>query len=66
MVRRRVEKRVSDDPDFYIASLSNLVIVYKGLCQPVDLPLFYPDLADYPDAVGDLSFSSAFFHQHPA
>ncbi len=46
MVRRRVEKRVNDDPDFYIASLSNLVIVYKGLCQPVDLPLFYPDLAD--------------------
>ncbi len=46
MVRRRVEKRVSDDPDFYIASLSNLVIVYKGLCQPVDLPLFFPDLAD--------------------
>ncbi|TKB26817.1 glutamate synthase large subunit [Desulfopila sp. IMCC35006] len=46
MVRRRVEKRVTDDPDFYIASLSNLVIIYKGLCQPVDLPLFYPDLAD--------------------
>ncbi len=46
MVRRRVEKRVTDDPDFYIASLSNLVIVYKGLCQPVDLPLFFPDLAD--------------------
>ena len=46
MVRRRVEKRVTDDPDFYIASLSNLVIVYKGLCQPVDLPKFFPDLAD--------------------
>ncbi len=46
MVRRRVEKRVTDDPDFYIASLSNLVIIYKGLCQPVDLPHFYPDLAD--------------------
>lgn len=47
LVRRRVEKRISDDPDFYIASLSNLVIVYKGLCLPVDLPSFYPDLADY-------------------
>ena len=46
MVRRRVEKRVTDDADFYIASLSNLVIVYKGLCRPVDLSLFYPDLAD--------------------
>ncbi len=47
LVRRRVEKRITDDPDFYIASLSNLVIVYKGLCLPVDLPTFYPDLADY-------------------
>ncbi len=47
IVRRRVEKRINDDPDFYIASLSNLVIVYKGLCLPVDLPSFYPDLADY-------------------
>lgn len=47
MVRRRIEKRVTDDPDFYIASLSNLVIVYKGLCRPVDLPHFYTDLADY-------------------
>ncbi len=46
MVRRRVEKRVIDDADFYIASLSNLVIVYKGLCRPVDLSLFYPDLSD--------------------
>ncbi len=46
MVRRRVEKRLTGDDDFYIASLSNLVIVYKGLCRPVDLPLFYPDLAD--------------------
>jgi glutamate synthase (NADPH/NADH) large chain len=47
MVKRRVEKRLVDDPEFYMASLSNLVIVYKGLCQPVDLPLFYPDLADF-------------------
>ncbi|MFH0781686.1 MAG: glutamate synthase large subunit [Pseudomonadota bacterium] len=47
MVKRRVEKRVMDDPDFYISSLSGLVIVYKGLCRPVDLPKFYPDLADF-------------------
>jgi glutamate synthase (NADPH/NADH) large chain len=46
MVKRRVEKRIEDDPDFYIASLSNLVIVYKGLCQPIDLPKFFLDLAD--------------------
>lgn len=47
MVKRRIEKRLSDDPDFYLASLSNLVIVYKGLCRPVDLAKFYPDLADF-------------------
>ncbi|MDK9708843.1 MAG: glutamate synthase large subunit [Desulforhopalus sp.] len=47
MVKRRVEKRVVGDPDFYIASLSGLVIVYKGLCRPVDLPKFFPDLADF-------------------
>jgi len=58
MVKRRVEKRISDDPDFYIASLSNLVIVYKGLCRPVDLPLFYPDLADF-----RLQSAICLFHQ---
>lgn len=46
MVRRRIEKRITDDPEFYIASLSNLVIIYKGLCRPADLPMFFPDLAD--------------------
>jgi glutamate synthase (NADPH/NADH) large chain len=58
MVKRRVEKRVTDDQDFYIASLSGLVIVYKGLCQPVDLPKFYPDLADY-----RLQSAICLFHQ---
>mgnify|MGYP001545137073 CR=1 FL=1 len=47
MVRRRIEKRIDDDPDFYIPSLSNLVLVYKGLCRPGDLPLFYRDLGDF-------------------
>ncbi len=46
MARRRIEKKITDDPDFYIASLSNLVVVYKGLCRPEDLPRFYTDLAD--------------------
>jgi glutamate synthase (NADPH/NADH) large chain len=46
MVRRRIEKRITDDPEFYVASLSNLVIIYKGLCRPADLPMFFPDLAD--------------------
>jgi len=46
VIKRKIEKRIAEDGEFYIASLSNLVIIYKGLCRPVDLPLFYPDLAD--------------------
>ena len=45
MARRRIEKRISD-ADFYICSLSNLVTIYKGLCMAIDLPRFFPDLAD--------------------
>jgi len=58
MVRRRIEKRIVDDPDFYIPSFSNLVVVYKGLCRPGDLPQFYRDL-------GDLRMQAAvcLFHQ---
>ena len=32
------------DADFYIASLSGQVIVYKGLMMPEDLGRYYPDL----------------------
>jgi glutamate synthase (NADPH/NADH) large chain len=46
MARRRVEKRMLDDSEFYIACLSALVTVYKGLVMPNDLPKFYLDLAD--------------------
>ncbi|MGR5251218.1 glutamate synthase large subunit [Vibrio astriarenae] len=46
IARRRIEKQITDDPDFYICSLSTQVIVYKGLCMPADLPRFYLDLAD--------------------
>jgi glutamate synthase (NADPH/NADH) large chain len=45
LVRRRIEKRINDDY-FYVVSLSNLVMTYKGLCMPADLPRFYLDLAD--------------------
>lgn len=58
MVKRRIEKRIVDDPDFYIVSLSNLVIIYKGLCRPVDLQQFFPDLADI-----RLQSSICLFHQ---
>jgi glutamate synthase (NADPH/NADH) large chain len=43
---RRIEKRLQDDKEFYVCSLSNLVNIYKGLCMPADLPRFYLDLAD--------------------
>ncbi|MGR5456429.1 glutamate synthase precursor, partial [Vibrio alfacsensis] len=46
IAKRRIEKRIIDDEDFYICSLSTQVIVYKGLCMPADLPRFYLDLAD--------------------
>ncbi|MGA7280092.1 MAG: glutamate synthase large subunit [Desulfocapsaceae bacterium] len=46
MVRRKIEKRLTEDPDFYIPCLSNLVTIYKGLCRPGDLPQFYRDLGD--------------------
>ncbi len=46
LARRRAEKRLTDDDAFYVASLSNLSVVYKGLMMPADLPNFYEDLAD--------------------
>jgi glutamate synthase (NADPH/NADH) large chain len=58
MVRRRVEKQLTEDPDFYVVSLSNLVVVYKGLCRPADLPKFYLDLADL-----RMQSSICLFHQ---
>lgn len=46
VARRRIEKRIANDKDFYVCSFSNLVTIYKGLCMPADLPRFYLDLAD--------------------
>ncbi|CAH9051455.1 Glutamate synthase [NADPH] large chain [Pseudoalteromonas holothuriae] len=46
IARRRIEKRLVHDKQFYISSLSGLVTVYKGLMMPADLPNFYLDLAD--------------------
>ncbi|MEF1212571.1 glutamate synthase central domain-containing protein, partial [Vibrio alginolyticus] len=50
IARRRIEKQITEDPDFYICSLSTQVLVYKGLCMPADLPRFYLDLADGSDS----------------
>ncbi len=46
MARRRTEKKCSDERAFYICSLSGLVLVYKALTLPEDLPRFYHDLKD--------------------
>lgn len=46
MARRKAEIRLQQDDSFYIGSMSANVISYKGLVMPVDLPGFFPDLAD--------------------
>ncbi len=46
MARRQIEIAMASDPDFYVCSLSNQVIAYKGLVMPADLAHFYPDLND--------------------
>jgi len=45
VARRKAEIRLSK-ATFYVASLSHKVLSYKGLMMPVDLPVFYKDLAD--------------------
>ncbi len=46
MARRQTEIALAEDPDFYICSLSDKVLSYKGLVMPEDLPHLYPDLQD--------------------
>ncbi|BDM63605.1 glutamate synthase large subunit [Shewanella sp. NFH-SH190041] len=58
MARRRLEQQLTEDKDFYVASLSGQVIVYKGLMMPATLPTFYLDLADI-----RLQSSICLFHQ---
>lgn len=58
VARRHAEIACSDDPSFYICSLSARVIAYKGLVMPVDLPRFYHDLSDE-----RLAIAICVFHQ---
>ena len=58
MIRRRVEKAVAEEDGFYICSLSDRVISYKGLVMPSDLEHFYPDLGD-----PELETAICVFHQ---
>ena len=63
IARRRIEKRLQEDKDFYVCSLSNLVNIYKGLCMPADLPRFYPTSRTCA-GVGYLPVPPALLHQH--
>jgi len=45
LIRKRIEKRVSD-PDFYICSLSSKSIIYKGMLSSMQLRLYFPDLTN--------------------
>ena len=44
--RRKAELAMQDDSEFYICSLSDTVLSYKGLVMPDDLPRFFLDLAN--------------------
>ena len=46
VARRRAEIALTQYENFYICSLSDKVLSYKGLMMPVDLPSFYKDLGD--------------------
>ena len=47
-IRRRIEKAVMNENinDFYICSLSNRSVIYKGMFLAEQLTAFYPDLLD--------------------
>ena len=56
--RRRAEIELEGDREFYVCSLSDRTLSYKGLMMPVDLPTFYPDLSD-----PDMATAICVFHQ---
>lgn len=58
LARRRAEKRLSQDNEFYVPSLSGKVILYKGLMMPAFLPVFYQDLNN-----PEIESSICLFHQ---
>jgi glutamate synthase (NADPH/NADH) large chain len=44
--RRKTELALEQDSEFYICTLSDRVISYKGLTMPADIATYYQDLAD--------------------
>ena len=45
IIRKKIEKRVNDK-DFYICSLSNKNIVYKGMLSSMQVRQYFPDLTN--------------------
>ncbi len=45
LIRKKIERRI-EDKSFYICSLSNKNIVYKGMLSSLQLRLYYPDLTN--------------------
>ncbi|ODS24300.1 glutamate synthase large subunit [Candidatus Endobugula sertula] len=58
IARRKANKQLRNDDLFYVASLSEKVVSYKGLMMPIDLPRFFPDLAN-----SELETAICVFHQ---
>jgi len=58
IARRRAGLRIGADPDYAVICLHAGTLVYKGLMMPVDLPRFFPDLAD-----PELHSAICVFHQ---
>ena len=58
LARRRAERRLAEVPEFYVVSLSQHALGYKGMVLPAALPRFFPDLV-HPA----LSSSVVLFHQ---
>nr|WP_295378408.1 glutamate synthase large subunit [Pseudoxanthomonas sp.] len=57
--RRRSEQQLrAGIPDFYVVTLAQHAIGYKGMVLPDKLPIFYPDLQR-----SDLASSAVVFHQ---
>ena len=45
IIRKKIERRISDK-DFYICSLSNKSIIYKGMLSSMQVRQYYPDLTN--------------------
>jgi glutamate synthase (NADPH) large chain len=56
--RKTIENRLAGEKDFYVASLSQRVVSYKGLVKPDNLKTFYKDLQQE-----DFETGFALFHQ---